>query len=207
MRIAGVRMPQTAVVRTLEDAIGTSDRFGYPVVMKIVSRDILHKSDVGGVVLDIDNQDEAIDAYQAIHRNCAQHRPDAIVEGVEVAQMVRPGVEVIVGARRDPTFGPIAMFGLGGIYVEVLQDVAFRALPLSRREALTMIKQTQSYPLLLGVRGEEPKDIEGVIDVIVRVGAIIRSCRLVTDIEINPLVVYSRREGVTAVDARIMLTP
>ena len=119
--------------------------------------------------------------------------------------MVKSGAEVIIGARRDSTFGPIVMFGLGGIYVEVMKDVSFRALPLNRKEVMNMMKEIRAYPLLLGVRGEEPKDIEGVVDTIIKLGAVIQKCKRISDIEINPLVVYERGSGVKAVDARILL--
>ena len=119
--------------------------------------------------------------------------------------MVRPGIEVIVGARRDGSFGPTVMFGLGGIYVEVLKDIAFRAFPLSREETLNMIGQIESYPLLLGVRGEARKDIDEVASTIVKVGYVLKNCSAISDIEVNPLLVYEHGEGVKAVDVRILL--
>jgi acyl-CoA synthetase (NDP forming) len=205
MESAGVPMPQSTVCRTLEAAVKRAEAIGYPVVMKVVSRDILHKSDAGGVALDLENREEVIDAYQAIMHNSRAYRPDAAIEGVEVSEMVQPGVEVIIGARRDLTFGPIVMFGLGGIYVEVMKDVAFRALPLNRQTVLGMMEQIRSYPLLLGVRGEEQKDIEQVVDTILKLAAIIQNCHGITDIEINPLMVYEQGQGVKAVDARVLV--
>ena len=127
--------------------------------------------------------------------------PEAKIDGVEVSEMVQRGTELIVGARIDPSFGPIVMCGLGGIYVEVMKDVSFRALPLSLKEAITMIKEIRSYPLLLGVRGEKKKDIDGLVETILKVGEILQKCRSISDIEINPLVVDE--EGVKAVDVRI----
>ena len=132
--------------------------------------------------------------------------PQAVIEGMEIAQMIRPGLEIIIGARRDSSFGPIVMFGLGGIYVEVMKDVSFRALPLSRAEAISMIKQIRSYPLLLGVRGERRKDIGGVVDTILKLGTLIEECPAISDVEINPLVVYEQGKGVQAVDARILIS-
>ncbi|MBU7025055.1 MAG: acetate--CoA ligase family protein [Theionarchaea archaeon] len=183
--------------------VAIAEKIGYPAVLKVVSRDIIHKSDAGGVALDLENKEEVINAYQAILYNSRQYSPHARIEGIEVAEMVEKGTETIVGARIDQAFGPVVMFGLGGIYVEVMKDVSFRAFPLNHEEALTMMKETRSYPLLLGVRGEEKKDIESVIDIIMKVGAVIYNCTNVTDIEINPLVVYER--GVKAVDVRILL--
>jgi acyl-CoA synthetase (NDP forming) len=137
--------------------------------------------------------------------DCKAYNPIAFIEGVELAEMVKPGTELIIGARRDATFGPIVMAGLGGIYVEVMKDVTFRSFPLDRKEVMNMIKEIRSYPLLLGVRGEEKKDIDGVADIIIKLGSLIKDCPLISDIEVNPLRVYESR-GVKAVDVRILLS-
>jgi acyl-CoA synthetase (NDP forming) len=200
----GLRMPQSILARNLDEAVRAAKAIGFPVVMKIVSKDILHKSDAGGVALDLDDADEVIDAYQAILRSCQAYKPDAVIDGIEVVEMVRSGVETIVGARQDVSFGPVVMFGLGGIYVEVMKDVAFRAAPIGTGTAREMIGSIRSYPLLLGVRGESRKDIGGTADVITRLGQLISECREITDVEINPLVVYDYAEGVKAVDVRIL---
>lgn len=206
MRAAGIPTPKSYLARNLPEAVAYAENIGYPVVMKVVSKDIIHKSDVGGVALGLDTRDEVVDAYQAILYNCRKHDPTATIRGMEISEMVHPGIETIIGARRDQSFGPIVMFGLGGIYVEVMKDVSFRAYPLDRNEALTMMKETRSYPLLLGVRGEEKKDIDRVIDVILKLGAVITNCPSITDIEINPLVAYEYGMGVRAVDVRILLS-
>jgi acyl-CoA synthetase (NDP forming) len=146
-----------------------------------------------------------MDAYQAIIRNCRAHQPRAMIEGVEVSNMVPRGVEIIIGARRDATFGPIVMFGLGGVYVEVMKDMAFRLFPLSRREIMVMMKETHAYPLLLGVRGEAQKNIDGVVEAIMKLGTVIQQCRQISDIEINPLMVYEQGIDVAAVDVRILI--
>ncbi|MBU6998848.1 MAG: acetate--CoA ligase family protein [Theionarchaea archaeon] len=203
MEAASIPTPQSYIAKTLDQAVTFAEKVGYPVVMKVVSRDIIHKSDAGGVALDLENKEELMDAYQAILYNSRQYNPHARIDGIEVAEMVEKGTETIVGARVDQSFGPVVMFGLGGIYVEVMKDVSFRAFPLDREEVLTMMKETRSYPLLLGVRGEEKKDIESVIDAIMKVGAVIHNCAHITDIEVNPLVVYE--QGVKAVDVRILL--
>ncbi len=205
LRIARIPVPKSSIARTLDEAVRYAEEIGYPIVMKVVSRDILHKSDVGGVALDLDNAQEVIDAYGAILQNCRKHKPDALIDGIEVSQQVSPGAQIIIGARRDPSFGPILMVGLGGIYVEVMKDVSFRALPISRQEALDMLKELKSYPVLLGVRGEEKRDIDTVVDVLLRVGALLQHCENIADIEINPLVVYEHGQGGIAVDARVLL--
>ena len=120
--------------------------------------------------------------------------------------MMKKGTETIIGARRDNSFGPIAMFGMGGIYVEIMKDVSFRALPLGKNEVMKMITDIKSYPLLLGVRGEEKKDIDGIADTILKIGAILNRCDSISDIEINPLVAYDYDEGVKAIDVRILLS-
>ena len=203
---AGIPRPKSRVARTMEEAVRLAEELGFPVVLKVVSRDILHKSDAGGVALHLDNRAEVVDAYEAILHSCRTRVPGAVIEGIEVCEMVEQGVETIVGARRDASFGPVVMFGLGGIYVEVMKDVAFRSLPLDRREAAAMLEQIKSYPLLLGVRGEKRKDTATVLDAILRVGAILQQCPDISDIEVNPLVVYEQGRGARAVDARILLT-
>jgi len=205
MRAAKVVIPQSRVAHNPEEAVRCAEEIGYPVVMKVVSKDIIHKSDAGGVALDLVDKKEVLDAYEAILRNCRAYKADAVIEGIQVDEMIQKGVETIVGARRDNSFGPTVMFGLGGVYVEVLKDIAFRSFPLSREETLNMIGQINSYPLLLGVRGESRKDIDEVANTIIKVGWILQNCSAISDIEVNPLVVYDHGEGVKAVDVRILL--
>ncbi len=200
----GMTMPRSTVAGNLRDAVEAAETIGYPVVLKVVSKDIIHKSDAGGVALDLESKDEVIDAYQAILRSCRAYKRDAKIEGVEVAEMVRSGVEIIIGARQDPSFGPTVMAGLGGIYVEVMKDVAFRAAPVDRAMALQMLAELRSFPLLLGVRGEARKDMDAVADVIVTLSHLVDQCRELTDIEINPLVAYDLGDGAMAVDVRIL---
>ena len=206
MRTADIAMPQSKIARNINEAVKCATEIGYPVVMKVVSKDILHKSDVGGVLLNLEDEKEVVVGYEAIMHNCRQYKPNAVIEGIEVAEMVKKGVELIVGARRDPSFGPVVMCGLGGIYVEVMKDISFRALSINRGIALSMLEEIRSYPLLLGARGEEKKDIESVIDTIIKIGSIIKKCERITDIEINPVVVYDIKNGIKALDARIMIS-
>lgn len=206
MEAAGITVPLSFQARSVEEAIQAAEKIGYPVVMKVISRDILHKSDAGGVALDLMNEKEVVDAYQAIMRSCRAYLPEARIEGVEVSEMVAKGIETIIGARRDSTFGPLVMFGLGGIYVEVMKDVTFRALPINQKEARKMIKEIRAYPLLMGVRGEEKKDIDVIVQTLLKVGAILQEFPMISDLEINPFVVYEQGRGGKAVDVRIMLT-
>ena len=206
MEAAGIDMPETRVAKSMDGAVRFAEEMGYPLVMKVVSRDILHKSDVGGVALDLENREEVIDAYQAIMSSCRARVPHARIKGIQVSEMAPSGVELIVGARKDPAFGPTIMFGMGGIYVEVLKDVTFRAVPFSRAEAIEMMKEIRAYPLLLGVRGEERKDIESVLDTIIRLGTVIQRCDGISDIEVNPLMAYEQGQGAKAVDIRVLLS-
>jgi acetate---CoA ligase (ADP-forming) len=205
LRSLDIETPRTRVARSLTEAVAAADAIGYPVVLKVVSKDILHKSDAGGVALDLENRAELMDAYQAILHNCRQHVPAARIEGVEVAEQIGKGVELIVGARRDAAFGPIVMFGLGGVYVEVLGDVAFRSVPVARSEIEAMIKQTRAHRLLLGVRGEARRDERAAVDALLKLGAVVDACPQITDIEINPLVVFEEGRGARALDIRVML--
>lgn len=205
MKAAGITPPFSKVARSLDQAVQFAEEAGYPVVLKVVSRDILHKSDSGGVALDLEGREEVIDAYQAILRSCRAAVPNARIAGIEVCEMVKSGTELIIGARRDPSFGPIVMFGLGGIYVEVMKDVTFRAAPISRAEAMEMLKEIRAYPLLMGVRGEDPKDVMSVVDAIIRLATVIRRCESISDIEVNPLIAYEQGMGSKAVDVRVLL--
>ncbi|HEC80956.1 MAG TPA: CoA-binding protein, partial [Thermoplasmatales archaeon] len=205
MEIIGLSLPKWRVARNLNEAVSFAEEIGYPVVLKVVSEDIIHKTDAGGVALDLENKEEVIDAYQVIMKSCRTKFPKARIRGVEVCEMVPKGVETIVGGTYDPSFGPVTMFGLGGIYVETLKDVTFRAVPLTITDAKKMIRGINAYPILLGVRGEKRKDIEGIVDVILRVGKLMEEIVDISDVEINPLMVYEYGKGVKVVDVRILL--
>ncbi|MCF7808870.1 MAG: acetate--CoA ligase family protein [Candidatus Marinimicrobia bacterium] len=198
--------PRGGVAQSVREAVDLANDIGYPIVMKVVSRDILHKSDAGGVLLNLDNEEEIIDAYQTIIHSCKSNVPNAVIDGIEVVEQIKAGAEVILGGRRDANFGPTLMFGLGGIYVEVMKDVAFRAVPLSQTEIRSMIKEIRSYPLLLGVRGEARKDINSIVDTLVKVATLINLVPRITDIEINPMVVYEQGQGSRAVDIRVLIS-
>ena len=205
MQAAGINIPLSKIARNIDEAVNYAEEIGYPLVMKVVSKDILHKSDAGGVALNLLNKEEVIDAYEAIGQNCKKYKAEATIEGIEICEMIQGGVEFVVGGIRDASFGPVVMAGLGGIYVEIMKDVTFRSIPLNRKEAMTMLNEIRSFPLLMGVRGEPPKDIEGVIDTIIKVATILQKCNRITDIEINPIVVYEKKKGLKALDARILI--
>ena len=205
MKLAGIPIPKSIQSQTIKGAVEAAAVIGYPVAMKVVSKDIIHKSEAGGIALNLENEGEVVDAYGAIMRSCKAYASYAIIDGVDISEMVKPGIELIVGARIDQTFGPTIMIGLGGIYVEVMKDVSFRSLPITAEDTINMIKELHAYPLLLGVRGEKMKDVTVVMNVITILGVILRHCQGISDIEINPLVVYEQGEGVKAVDIRVIL--
>ena len=206
MNLSGIPIPKSIQTQTIKGAVEAANAIGYPVVMKVISKDIIHKSDAGGIALNLNGENEVVDAYGAILRSCKAYAPHALIEGVDISEMVKPGLELIVGARIDQIFGPTIMIGLGGIYVEVIKDVSFRSLPVTSKDIIGMIKELHAYPLLLGVRGEKMKDVAAVMNVIIALGSILRHCQGISDIEINPLVVYEQGEGVRALDIRIILS-
>lgn len=205
MKQVGIPTPQSLIAKNLKEVIEFSEKIGYPVVMKIVSKDIIHKSDVGGVAVNLENKDEVIEAYEAIMHNVRVRCPEAKIIGVEIAEMVKGGTEIIVGARKDNIFGPVVMFGLGGIYVEIMKDVTFRSFPFDREEGFHMVKEIHSYPILLGVRGEKKKDIYSIVDVILKVGILVKYVDEIIDIEINPLMVFEHGLGCKAIDVRVII--
>jgi acetyltransferase len=174
--------------------------------MKIVSPEIMHKTDIGGVILDLGTREQVERTYSRLRRRTRLSMPQARILGVLVQQMVPLGKEVIVGAIRDPQFGPLMMFGLGGIYVNFLKDVSYRLCPLSRSEAREMIEETKAYVLLRGVRGEPASDIASIIDTITKISQIMSSHEDIVEMEINPLCVYGERKGCLALDIRITIS-
>jgi acetyltransferase len=198
----GFTFPQCGLSRTAREAAVLGKRIGFPVVMKISSPDILHKTDVGGVIFNIESAEAASDAFVEITANATRFMPDAYLKGVTVYEMVKEGKEVILGVTYDRTFGHMIMFGLGGIYVEVLKDVSFRIAPVSRDEAADMVNDIRSISLLRGVRGESPADIGAIVEAIMRVSALVTDFPEIRELDINPLKV--KHKGALALDSRII---
>ncbi len=188
-----------------ESAVGLAAEMGYPVVLKIVSPQIVHKTDVGGVVLDIRNAKQLAEAYGDMMSQARREVPGAKILGVTVQKMVPQGKELILGMAKDPQFGPLVMVGLGGIYVEAFRDVAFRLAPISTWDASRMLHELRAYPLLRGVRGEEPVDIEAVENVLLRISRLAQDNRVLSEMDINPLMVYNAGGGCACVDVRMTL--
>ncbi len=201
----GFLQPRSLMARTSEDAVAAAKRIGYPVVMKIVSPQILHKSDIGGVRININSKKEVENAFFDITTRVKHIMPTAQIYGVMIQEMVSGGKEVIIGITRDVQFGHMIMFGLGGIYVEVLKDISFRIAPLSREDAHEMIRETKVFPLLRGVRGEAETDIEAIEKSLLILSQMALDFPQIIEAEINPLLVKKRGEGVVAIDARFII--
>lgn len=201
----GIPQPQAALARTAAEAARRAAEIGFPVALKVVSPDIFHKSEVGGIALGLADEGAVAEAFEALLARVRSRQPDARLEGALVAQMASPGQELIVGMRRDRQFGPLIMFGLGGVYVELFRDVAFRVAPFSRAEARRMVAETRAGQLLAGLRGRPPADVDAVVEVIVRVAQMALDHPQIEEIDINPLIAYPAGQGVLAVDARMVV--
>ncbi|HZY92410.1 MAG TPA: acetate--CoA ligase family protein, partial [Thermoplasmata archaeon] len=203
----GIPFAQSRRVTDVEAAVAAAEEVGYPVALKVASPDISHKTDVGGVALGLASGREVRAAWAQVTKSVRQHAPKARVEGFEVEQMIRGGKEVLVGVQRDPGFGPVVVFGMGGIYVEVLKDVTFRLAPIRPLSAQHMVASVKAFPLLQGVRGEPPSDLPALYEVLERVGQLAVDRPEVLEMDINPLMVRPAGQGVCAVDARVVLAP
>jgi acetyl coenzyme A synthetase (ADP forming)-like protein len=202
----GIRSTNNRLARSADEAVKFAGELGYPVVLKIVSPDILHKTDIGGVALNLRSGDEVRSAYQGVLTSVGRFMPEARIYGVTVYHMVPQGRETIIGMSQDIQFGPLVMFGLGGIYVNFLKDVSFRLAPLSDHEAQRMMEETRAYTLLKGIRGEPPSDIESLKNTILRVGQLVWDFPEIVEMDINPVIVYEWGEGCIALDVKITLT-
>lgn len=203
LREAGISLTETRLATTKKAAVALSKEFGFPVVLKISSPDIIHKSDVGGVKVGLQNATQVSKAYDEIITSVKQRLPQARIEGVTVQKMARPGTEVIIGMSQDPQFGPVLMFGLGGVLVEVLKDVSFRIVPLAPRDAREMIREIKAYPLLEGYRGHEPADVPFLENMLLKVSSFVEQNPEIKELDLNPVFAY--QDGAIAVDARIVL--
>ncbi|HET60481.1 MAG TPA: CoA-binding protein, partial [Chloroflexi bacterium] len=191
--------------QTILEAQAIAENIGYPVAMKVVSPQILHKSDAGGIFLGLQNSAELHAAYDTMMNQVSESNPSVLIEGVLIEQMAPKGLEVIVGMKRDPSFGPLIMFGLGGIYVEMFKDVAFGIAPLTKTDVNRMIDNTKASALLAGIRGGAKLDREALVDLILRLSAIALNHPAIQEMEINPLLILPDGQGVMALDARAIL--
>jgi acetyltransferase len=199
----GIPVAEWATASSLEEALEVAERLGYPLALKVLSPHISHKSDVGGIALGIEDEESLKQAYNEMLSQVQEKVPNVPLEGFLLQRMISGGREVILGGKRDPSFGPVVMFGLGGVYVEVFDDVAFRVAPLTRKDAEEMIAEVRGSRLLRGVRGEKPSDVEAVADCLLRLSQLLQDFPAIAEVDINPLIVLEK--GAKAVDARMVL--
>jgi len=203
LKKAGIPVIETKLARSKKEAISISKKMGFPVVLKVSSPDVIHKSDSGGVKLGLVNATQVGKAFSEIISSVKKAYPKAQIEGVSVQLMASPGVEVIVGMSKDPQFGPVLMFGLGGVFVEVLKDVSFRIVPVTERDASEMIKEIKGYPILEGYRGQKPASIPALQKLIIKVSQFVEKNPQIKELDLNPVFAYP--DKAVAVDARIIL--
>lgn len=203
--LAKARIPvvEARLAATRQEAVSVAKELGYPVVLKVVSPQITHKTDVGGVKLDLGTAKEVRAAFDEIIRAARRAEPRATIDGVSVQRMAEPGIEVIVGMTTDAQFGPVLMFGLGGVLVEVLKDVAFRVVPITARDARQMLREIQAFPLLQGYRGQEPADLRALEGLLLKLSKFIERQPDIAELDLNPVFAYPK--GAVAVDARVVL--
>jgi len=202
---AGISIVKTKLATSVTEAVAMSKEFGFPVVLKIASPDIVHKSDIGGVKVGLNNGTQVTKAYKEIMTAVKKKQPKANVHGISVQPMAKPGVEVIIGMTKDAQFGPVLMFGLGGILVEILKDVSFRIVPLEKKDAKEMIRDIKGYPVLEGYRGQPPSDVAALENMIMKVSAFVEKNPEIKELDLNPVFAYNK--GAVAVDARVVLEP
>ncbi len=206
LKAYGLRIPQSELAETPQQASLLAGKIGYPVVLKIASPDILHKTDIGGVKVGLQNSQEVRDAFELMVYRAQRYIPEARIWGCLVQEMAPTGgLEVLVGMNRDPQFGPLVTFGLGGIYVEILQDVTFQVAPFSQYEAEEMLTHIRAHALLDGVRGQPPVDKSAIVDTLLRISQLVQEFPEIIELDINPLMVYHQGEGALALDMRLVL--
>ncbi len=203
VKLFGIDVPDYAFVKSAEEAVEVSKEIGFPIVLKIASQDLLHKSDIGGVVVNLKNVEEVERNYNKVLDSLKRIVPDARIGGVLIQKQLQETTHLIVGGVHDEQFGPAVMFGLGGVFVELFKDVSFRIAPVTVTEAMEMVKEIKAYPVLSGYRGSKKLDIEQVTKTIVNISELITNISTIKEVELNPLFAYEK--SVKAVDARIIL--
>jgi acyl-CoA synthetase (NDP forming) len=199
----GIPYVRHGLAHSADEAAEIAEQLGYPVVLKIVSPDVLHKSDAGGVALGLQTASDVRQAYDGVLAAVMAHTPGAEIQGMLVCEQAPSGLEVIVGALQDDLFGPTLMFGLGGVFTEVLQDVSFRVTPLERHDAVEMMEEIHSFPLLVGARGRPPCDLEALADLLLTVSEMVVGRPDIQELDLNPVRVYDT--GLLVLDVRILV--
>jgi 4-hydroxybutyryl-CoA synthetase (ADP-forming) len=199
----GFPLPKNILAKTEDEAVEAANKIGYSVVMKIASPQIVHKSDAGGVKVNLTNDEEVRSAFKEIVGNAKKYDSNAEIKGVLVVEMVKGGKEMIIGSKLEPGFGPVLMLGMGGIYVEILKDVTFRLAPVTDQEANDMISSIKTKKLLEGVRGEKPSDVEKLSECIQRLSQLVTDFKEIKELDMNPVLVMEKGEGCKILDVRI----
>jgi acyl-CoA synthetase (NDP forming) len=203
LREYGIPVPDFKLIKSEDEIVGLAKEINFPIVMKIVSPDIIHKTEAGGVKVGIKDEKGAKAAYQDIIYKVKKYKKEAKISGVIAYSMIPQETEIIIGMMKDPCFGPTIMFGLGGIFVEILKDISFRILPLEERDAEEMISEIKGYQILKGIRGETPKDVKSIRDVLMKISQLVMENPEIKEIDLNPVFVFN--EGLQVVDARMIL--
>ncbi len=199
----GIPITKIEVAKTEDAAVAAAKKIGYPIVLKIVSPQVLHKSDAGGVIVGVNDEKGIREGYQKIISNIKKNVPAAVIEGILVQEMAPKGTEIIIGSTVDPTFGPTIMFGLGGIFVEILKDVSFRLAPITKDDAWEMLDEIKAKKMLDGPRGTAKADKETIVNTLLSVSKMLMECPEIKELDMNPILVYEK--GARAVDARVIL--
>ena len=202
-KLYGIPVTELKIAKNLEEAAKFSKEIGYPAVLKIISPNVIHKFDVGGVILDINSPEEAKKAFNKIVENVKKHKPDAQIDGILVQEMALSSTEVIVGSIKDPQFGQTLMFGLGGTFVEIMKDVSFRIAPINEDDAQQMISEVKASIILRGYRGQPPRDIDAIMKILLDTSRLVMDHTNIKELDLNPVMVYEK--GAKTVDARIIL--
>ena len=203
LHAAGINVTEARLATSADEAGAAADEIGFPVVLKVISADIVHKSDVGGVMLGLEDADAVRAGYAQMMERVKQAAPQAAIEGISVQRLAAAGTEVIIGMTTDAQFGPVMMFGLGGIFVEVLKDVAFRIVPLEPRDAKQIVREIRGYAVLEGVRGQPAADVGALEQMILQLSAFVSERPEIAELDLNPVIAYP--DGAVAVDARVVL--
>lgn len=196
-------IPPFELAKSAEQASSVAQKLGYPIVLKIVSQDILHKTEAGGVLLGIQNPVEVRNGFSRIVDNARRYNSNAKLEGVLVQRMAPPGREIIIGGLVDPQFGQTLMFGLGGVFVEILRDVTLRIAPIVKQDAQEMIREIKAYPILKGFRGQPPADEDAIVDILLSASDLMMENQDINQMDLNPVMIYDK--GASIVDARMIL--
>jgi len=203
LREYGIPVPDFRLIKSEDEITGLAKEMNFPITMKIVSPDIIHKTDAGGVKLNIKDEKEAKLAYQEIISKAKKYNKEAQIFGVITYSMIPKATEIIIGMMKDPHFGPVIMFGLGGIFVEILKDISFRVLPIEERDAREMITEIRGYEILKGARGKSPRDIQAIEGVLMKISKLTMENPKINEIDLNPIFVFEK--GLQVVDARMIL--